>query len=260
MSKEDGKNPSREVGSSNGEIMLALGYSERDNLKALAVIAKILPHFSQADPVIVGGLARRHHLLRRGKTFPERPFNDLDIMVDDESKVKPSILNDFLITHYHPAGKRSFYTGLIDRQTNVTVDLFDSRHAPIDPETVLVGGVKLKVRGIEDQLTHHIYDLLRFMDGQTASPKQFDSITQLTEIANLSKAEEIWTLKYAERFPFSLQTGVQMIEEERARHPERIFEHPERKSEAYACPECVHSPNFPLSPAEEIIRRLGYIE
>lgn len=260
MTKEDGNSPKAKDVSRNGETRLMLGYSDQDNKKALGIITKLLPHLAQDGVVIVGGLARRHHLLRHGLAVPARPFNDLDVMIRDSGEMNPSITNDFIIAHYHPPGERGFYAGLIDPQTKIKVDVFDYRHTPVDPETVEVADIHLRVRGIEDQLTHHVYEILKFLSGKSVSPKQFDAISQLMQIADLEKARQIWERKYADKFPFSLEDAIQQVEIERERHPERVFEHPGRKFEAYSCPECVQVLNYPIAPMEEVIKVLGYVE
>lgn len=239
---------------------LNLGFSEQDTQKVLGVISRFVPHVVQENLVIVGGLARRHHLIKHGIPYPQRPFNDLDFMIRDRLKMKPSIANEFLIAHYHLPSNSSFFAGLVDPQTKVTIDVFDYYHAPVDPEDVQIGGFQLKIRGAEDQLTKAVYDLMKITKGQTLSPKEFDSAEQLLEIADLEKAGRIWRMKYASLYPFSIMEAIQKAKDERRKYPERVFEFPTRTTELYDCLECTNLSDFSLTPKKEIIKVLGYVD
>lgn len=239
---------------------LHLGFSEQDTQKVLGVISRFIPYVVQENLVIVGGLARRHHLMKHGIPYPQRPFNDLDFMIRDRLEMKPSITNEFLIAHYHLPRNSSFFVGLVDPQTKATIDVFDYYHAPIDPEEVQIAGFHLKIRGAEDQLTKAVYDLMKITKGHTLSPKEFDSAEQLLEIIDLEKTERVWRMKYASLYPFSIMEAIQQAKDERDKYPERIFEFPSRTTEPYSCLECSEVPGFSLTPKEEIIKLLGYID
>lgn len=239
---------------------LNLGFSEQDTQKVLGVLSRFIPHVVQENLVIVGGVSRRHHLIKHGIPYPPRPFNDLDFMIRDISEMKPSVTTEFLIAHYHLPRNTSFFAGLVDPQTKITIDVFDYYHAPVDPEEVQIGGFQLKIRGTEDQLTKAVYDLMKITKGQTLSPKEFDSADQLLEVVDLEKAGRIWGMKYSSFYPFSIIEAIQRAKEERRKYPERVFEFPTRITEPYICLECTEVPGFALTPKEEIIKVLGYVD
>ena len=62
---------------------LNLGFSDQDTQKILRVLARFIPSIVQENLVIVGGIARRHHLIRHGIPYPKRPFNDLDFLIEE---------------------------------------------------------------------------------------------------------------------------------------------------------------------------------
>lgn len=142
----------------------------------------------------------------------------------------------------------------------MTIDVFDYYHAPIDPEGVQIAGFRLKIRGAEDQLTKAVYDLMKITKGHTLSPKEFDSADQLLEIVDLEKTERIWRMKYTPLYPFSIMEAIQRAKDERDKYPDRVFEFPIRTTEPYDCLECTEEHGFALTPKEEIIRILGYID
>lgn len=237
-----------------------LGFSSQDTEKAVGVLSKFMTHVTPENVVIVGGIARRFHLMRHGVPFPQRPFNDLDFMVKDRHEMRPSITTDFMIAHYHPPRGTSFFAGLVEPDTKVTIDVFDYFHAPVEPEQVRLGGYDLKIRSAEDQLTKAAYDLVKITKGHTLSPKEFDSADQLMEIVDLAKTEEIWDMKYKGLYAFPLTEALRRAKEEREQHPERVFENPIRTTEPYDCGECVEEPGYLLSSKADIIKILGYID
>lgn len=245
--------------SQTNENELAMGYSDEDKQKALRILTKVLPHVARENLVIVGGLAMRHHWIRHGIDYPKRPFNDLDLMIKDQAELKPSITEDFHIYHYHPPRGTSFYAGLIDRETKVKVDIFDYFHPPINPEVVQVAGVTLRIRGAEDQLTKTVYDLMKITDGQSLGPKQFVSAALLLQVVNLEEAEQIWKMKYFAKYPFSLQDALSVAENERIKHPERVFEHSHRRM-VYVCSGCEEISGFPITPMDQVYSLLGYVD
>lgn len=239
---------------------LHLGFSEQETQTAVGVLTKFISHVATENLVIVGGLARRHHLTRYGIDYPQRPFNDLDFMLGDRSDMRPSITTEFLIAHYHLPRGTSFFAGLVDPQTKVTIDVFDNFHAAIDPEEVQIAGFQFKIRSAEDQLTKAVYDLMKITRGHSVGPKEFDSADQLLEIVDLEKTERIWKMKYTPLYPFSLMEAIGQAKDARGKNPQSVFEFPLRTTEPYDCLECTEEPGFALTPKEEIIRVLGYVD
>ena len=76
---------------------LVVGFSEYDKKRINNCLAKIFSHLNMNKSSVVGGLAIRCHLGNFGLDYPVRKFNDLDLMVEEASVVRPSITKDFLI-------------------------------------------------------------------------------------------------------------------------------------------------------------------
>lgn len=94
------------------ENELNLGFSDQETQKALGVLSRFITHVVQENLVIVGGIARRHHLIKHGVPYTQRPFNDLDFMVRDRSEMRSSVTSEFLIAHYHLPRNTSFFCRL----------------------------------------------------------------------------------------------------------------------------------------------------
>lgn len=80
---------------------LTKGFSEVESIKVEKHLSKLIPHLTPNKFVIVGGLAIRYHLQKAGIPYPDRPFNDLDIIVENIDVVHPDITKDFLTYHFH---------------------------------------------------------------------------------------------------------------------------------------------------------------
>lgn len=239
---------------------LTLGYTEEGNKKAVGVLQRLLPHFTRDNLVIVGGLATRYNLASHGFPVLERPFNDLDVMIKNPSEMKPSITDEFLIYHYHPPKQESFYMVLVDPQTKTKVDIFDYDPAPIQPEIVQVGDYTVSIRGAADQLTKTVFDLLRITAPHRTDPKQFSDARLLMQIADPEVARRIWEERHAHKYPFSIEEALVKADEARVEYPEKVFEHPYRRSELYVCGECEEVPGYPITPMKRIFDLLGYVD
>lgn len=244
----------------NKETDLVLGFTDEGNKTAVGILERLMPHFIAGNLVIVGGLATTHHLLSRGITSTQRSFNDLDIMIKDPAEMKPSITDEFLIYHYHPLKGTSFYILLVDPQTRVKIDVFDYDPPPVQPEVVQVAGYSVPIRGVEDQFTKTLFDLMRITTPHRTDPKQFSDARLLMQIADLERAQQIWAKRYSSIYSFSIAEAMSKAEEGRLKYPDRVFEHPYRRSEIYTCGECKEVPGFPITPMERIYDLLGYVD
>lgn len=244
----------------NRETQLILGFTEPENQKAVNVLQRLLPHFSQDNLTIVGGLAIRHHLLSRDIGYPSRPLNDLDLKIKNSTEMKASIADEFLIYHYHPPRDNNFYIVLVDPQTITKIDVFDYDQPPIDPVRVEVAGFRVFMRSVEDQFTKTVFDLMRITERHRTDPKQFLDARLLMQIVNLEKAQQIWAERYSSKYPISITDAIEKAEEGRLNYPDRVFEHPYRRSKPYNCADCEEISDFPITPMDRIYNILGYVD
>jgi len=154
------------------ESKLIRGFTEDESLRIEDHLSKLIPHLTPERYVIVGGLAIRYHLQNAGIAYPQRPFNDLDIIAEDLSVIHSSISKDFMIYHFHQKDD-FFYFSLADGKTRTKTDIFDYENAPEETIMVPFGNQKIKIVSIEDQLAQTVYDIQRISQETRVDPKQF---------------------------------------------------------------------------------------
>ena len=232
---------------------LIKGYSPSESEKIRAHLERLLPHLEPEKFVIVGGLAIRHGLVSRGIDFPQREFNDLDIIAQEESVVYPSITQDFLTYHHHP----DFYFAFVDPISKTKVDVFDWSKPPFYKEAVNFQGRKLLVRSLEDQLTVIVWDVLQASNEIKRDPKMISDMELMLSVSNAQILAEIWQ-KRSQKSSFleAVENARRLFKE----HPEFFKEKPWHKQAPYKCPNCISTKDFPLTPMEKVYKILGYVE
>lgn len=225
---------------------LVAGFSKIESLRIETHLTRLLPYLTPNRFIIVGGLAIRYHLTKKGIPYPSRPFNDLDIIAESIKVISPKIVKDFLVEHYHPPKGNSFYLVLVDPLSKTKIDIFDYQNAPKEVVTVKFGKYQLKVQSAEDQLIKTVLDLQKVFKSSKVDPKQFEDARLLLQIVDLKK------------IPPSLIKDLQKAEAFIQKHPEYLQEKPFRKDKPFKCSDC--SSSFLITSMEQIIKILGYVE
>lgn len=246
---------------------LAVGFSENDKNRIETHLEKLLPYLEPNEFALVGGIPIRYHLINRGIDCPIRALNDLDMIAKRVSVVSPSVRQDFLIYHYHPQtpghhqeATENFYLVLVDPKSRTKIDIFCWDPAPERLVPFEFRGHQVNLVSVEDQLVKTVVDISRISEEAKVDPKQFSDAKLLLQIADLETAERYWKNKFYEKFQKSLLETTRDAQEIAEKHPEWLKEKPFRKPQPYVCPDCNDTPDFPLTPMEEIYRVLGYIE
>ncbi len=245
---------------SKHEDNLVVGFSKEDARKVRIHLERLLPYLVPDEFVFVGGIAIRYHLNKAGISYPPRPFNDLDIIVKSSETLLPSVKTDFLIYHYHPNKNGWFFVALVDPVSKTKVDIFPYDPAPEETIQVNFGGYQVRLVSSEDQLIKTALDIRRVSPKIKVDPKQFSDADYLLKIVDLNKAEKIWRRKFYALYGTTLSETIQTAKNIALLHPEWIKEKPFRKPNPYVCKDCESTPDFPLTPMEEVYKVLGYIE
>lgn len=235
-----------------------VGYPPEDIDRIETHIKKLLKHFKPQDFAIVGGLAIRYHLISHGINYPTRPFNDLDMIVENIGRVPVSVMQDFLLFEYHPPKPSGYFiVKLVDEESRTKVDIFP--FYPSSPErfvNVPFFGQEINLVGVEDQLVKTLYDALRASPENLVEPKQFSDTKLLASIADLTKASKIWKEKdYPDR-PKDFADALKEAERVAAEHPEWLQEKSHIKP--FKCSECQPPPGFEITPMEKIFEVLDW--
>ena len=238
------------------------GFSESETKRIETHLERLLPHLNTEKVTVVGGLAIRYHLLKAGISYPPRQFNDLDLLAEHREAVKPDVKKDFLIYHYHPIPKGliKFYIVLADPISRTKIDIFGDTNKPNETQRVKVKDYNLRIPSVEDQLVKTIFDLQRISASSYVDPKQFLDAKLLMQIADLKKADRFWKEKNFAEFPQNIEDAFNRSLAISQEHPDWVQEKPFRKSKPYTCQECRSTPDFPISPMEDVYRILRYVE
>lgn len=247
------------------EIGVGLEKSEREGMHLF--LEKFLPHAESDKLVACGGLATRFHLAVRGLPSPNRPFNDLDLLIETPSDIKPSVSSDFMIYHYHPPGVDDpvettyFFYAFVDPESRMKADVFPYRWST--PERFINAQFRdgsIKLVGIEDQMIQCLYDVSRISSQQKVDPKQLDDVHALAQIADIELAQDIWRQNNHPSYPRTLKEAIKRADNIRVEHPELWQAKPYRKSKPYKCAHCQDRPDYPIADMTEVYKVLGYVE
>lgn len=239
---------------------LITGFSINDTNRISTHLTKLLPYIDTNKMAIVGGLAIRYFLNQSGLKYPVRPFNDLDIKVEKADVVSPQASKEFLVYHYHPPKKGSFYIVLVDPTSKTKVDIFDWNPPVESYITVNFAGYKLKLQSIEDQLVKTVYDIQRISAEANVDPKQFKDTRLLMRVADMDLADKIWKKRNYKNYPKSIYDAIQRAEKIATDHSEWIKEHPFKKPQPYKCEICQDADGFKVEDMRKIYKVLGYVE
>lgn len=248
------------------EIGVGLSDSERDRMRFF--LEKFLHHVTSSKLVICGGLATRYHLYVHGLSFPQRAFNDLDFLIENVDDIKPSIISDFMLYHYHPPGKDDpdvettyFFYAFVDPVSRMKADVFPYRWSASERFIQAKFQDKpIKVVGMEDQLIQCLYDVSRISDKQKVDPKQLRDVHILMKIADVKLAKEIWEQNNHPLYPKTLAEAIKKADILTVAHPDWWQAKPYRKPKPYCCFNCQNRPDFPITDMQKIYQVLGYVE
>lgn len=100
-------------------------FTTRDEASRCARALTKLAGQSNGPLLVTGRLAVGWHLSGRGINIGTRPFNDIDVVIKDESHLRASLTRHFLVAHYHPShGRGRMLLQLADEETRARIDLF----------------------------------------------------------------------------------------------------------------------------------------
>lgn len=248
------------------EVLNLSGFRKEDAERIKSSLIKLLPHLNTHTLILCGGIAIRHHLKEANQPFNyDTPVNDLDCQVKNIFDVKPSITQDFLLSHYHDySGKKGhdddFYIALVDPETKIKTDFFSyPPYLPFDPIKVNFENIPLLMRNPEDQLATQVLESSYVLAGSTIDPKWLKNIEALMKISDLNKAEKYFKNKERNKFQENITQIFSKIKAYLAKHPQQLKEKPYRK-DPYKCELCENRNGFFVEPMEKIYKILDYSE
>lgn len=242
--------------------MFEYGYAERDVTRVHALLRDLIPHLRPKKFILVGGIATRYNVARAGLSFPIRPLNDVDIIIEDIDVILPTVTQDFLVYHRHPKPDYNglFYVALIYPKAKLKVDFFDYSNEPEKVYQVNFGDSVVHIQSSEDQLVNTAQQAQRISLKDKVDPKQISDLLLLAKASNIKCAEQIWMRKHFQKYNITLSEAIQRGVKIAEKHPEWLQVKPRRKHQPYECPDCVSAKEFPVTAMEVIYEIMGYKE
>lgn len=246
---------------------LGIGLESSDRSRAEVFIKRFAWHVTPGKLVVCGGLATRFHLALHNISFPKRSFNDLDLLIEKPNDIKPSILADFLLYHYHPPGVDDpvetsyFFYAFVDPIFRLKVDVFPYRWS--SPERFVKARLKdldIWVVGIEDQLIQCLYDVSRISLQQKVDPKQLKDVEILLKIVNIKLVKKIWEGNNHPSYPRLFEDALNRARKLKKTQPDWWQEKPYRQPKPFKCSRCQNRPEFPITDMKKIYKVLGHVE
>ena len=221
-----------------------------------------LARLMREPPLLTGGLAIRWHLLAHGVHFKRRTFNDIDVVVQDESQLRNGLSQNFLIAHYHPTrGRGKILMQLADEESRSRIDLVTPYSHSIKDRAgpLAVAGMRYGIVAAEDLVARLLCILNQVVKGQPVAPKYYEAFTRLGDIADMECVAAIWHEYRDDSHPRDLSEAVTIMQQAINKNAHLL--QPDVYSQAVdqACSWCCESELFPLAPAVRIHEVWGYV-
>lgn len=216
-----------------------------------------------SEPLLVtGGLAIQWHLLRHGVHIKKRPFNDIDLVINDASRLPASLTQQFLVAHYHPSrGRGKILMQLADEESRSRIDLLTPYSLSITERAhpVAIAGMNCGVVAAEDIVARLLCILFQVVDGKPVDPRYYEAFTRVADIADMKCVATIWREYRDNWHPEDVSEALTRVRQTVAVNTHLL--QPDVYSQAIdrVCPWCRDSEMFPLAPSSRIHEIWGYV-
>lgn len=235
--------------------------TQDESLRCLHALTKFVRQ--TGEPFLVtGGLAIQWHLLRHGVHIERRPFNDIDIVISDPSRLPLSLTQQFLVAHYHPSRRRGkILMQLADEESRSRIDLLTPYSLSITAraQPVVIAGKNCGIVAAEDLTARLLCILCQVVDGKLVDPKYYESFKRLASITDMECVATIWREYKDEWHPEDAFAALTKVHEGVATNSHLL--QPDVYSQAITegCQWCHSSAALPLAPAAKIHEIWGYV-
>jgi hypothetical protein len=137
-------------------------------------LGKLLPHVRASDVAITGGVAIEHGLAARGCAGVRTAIADLDLVASRLDAVAPTVVNAFLVSHYHVVqpGVPKFMVQLVDPESRIRVDVFPDLVGSLTRAALAaIGAHHVNVLTLEDVFEHKLLTLSKASAAKPIDPK-----------------------------------------------------------------------------------------
>ena len=214
-----------------------VGFCDAEMERLSTCLARLLPNLREDEVAIAGGVGIQMGMARFGREGARETIADLDMVARALDSVLPSVVDTFLVSHYHSVrpGVPKFMVQLVDPATRIRVDIFPDLVGSLErSRAVQVGSNRIRSLALEDILEHKLLTISRASPASPVDPKHADDAYTLGEL---------------------LQRTVPAV------HRDSLAKDVYGVNPDEGCQRCVLSSSdaFPLASKHEIFRLLGYV-
>ena len=239
------------------EIFLA----SEDIARCLGSLSKLARHFEK-PVVITGSIATSWHLMENGRRRQKNRLNDIDVIVEGLSNLRPSLSEDFLVKHFHPyRGRGKILIQLVDEEYRTRIDVFTptTRTLTTRLTDLAVGGIACRLVSAEDLAAKLLSVIYPATSGEPIDPKYAEHFRLLFTIADLATAREVWREYRKESQSLEYEEAVAAVERSITDNPDLLQAGHYSQDINQTCQWCYESKLFPLAPLSKVHEVLGYV-
>ena|GEM_PF-1803859 len=223
--------------------------------------SKLARHFE--EPVVVtGSVATSWHLLGNGVRREKERLNDIDVVVEGLSGLRPSLSEDFLIKHFHPhRGRGRILIQLVDEEHRMRIDVFTPTVNTLTTRLtdLAIGGISCRLVSAEDVAAKLLSVIYPATSGEPIEPKYVEHFRVLFTIVDLATAREIWRGYRKESQTLEFEEAVDAVERSITANPDLLRAGHYSQNINQTCQWCCESKLFPLAPLSKVYEVLGYV-
>jgi hypothetical protein len=235
--------------------------TQDESYRCQHALTKFAPQMGEPF-LVTGGLAIQWHLLRHGVPIKRRPFNDIDIVINDPSRLSLSLTQQFSVAHYHPSrGRGKILMQLADEESRSRIDLLTSSSLSITDRSypVTIAGKSCGIVAAEDIMARLLCVLFQVVDDKPVDPKYHEAFKRLANITDMEGVAALWREYRDDWHPEDAYEAAARVHQtvEANTH---LFQ-PDVYSQAIdrACQWCHDSETYPLAPASKIHEIWGHV-
>lgn len=208
--------------------------TEADRLSAC--LDRLVPHLDMKGIAVTGGVAIQLGLAALGREGLRHQIADLDFVAGSTAAVMPSVVEQFLVSHYHVErpGVPKFMIQLVDPLSRIRIDVFPDLVGSLgDANPIVIGSHAIRVLPLERVFEHKVHMLSRATVSAPIDPKHVRDAHMLGDVLGMKIPEVVTQV---------LAPDVYGIDDDRF------------------CDRCDLSqhPRWPLAPKNRVFELLGW--
>jgi len=153
---------------------MTLAFSRIEATRLAGCLDRLTPHLRMNHVAVTGGVGMQIGLTALGHAGVRHHVADLDLVAASLNAVSSSVVDRFLVSHYHVVrpGVPKFMLQLVDPQSRVRIDVFPDLAGSIaDARTVHIGRHSMPVLPLNRIFEHKIHTLVRASPAAPIDPK-----------------------------------------------------------------------------------------